>query len=271
MAMSRPSIERLVAIAIAAAVLLAPAGIARANMRAPIVEAKPPSSALAPTDRTTDVLVLGETLSFHCEAAACAVEARYRVRADAPIVLELAFIIPSATPVAVQVGGAGTPVTVSVAPPEALPRKEVDHLEDKVDVRRFPVLQAKFAASLIAGENSIVVTYRQPLGRMELDHGYFKKGRFVEFFRYEVWPLSEWKHAPGFFVAGDVTIRRPPPSWWKRTFSNPRSLGCRGPGPIAGSTLEQRGDDLRLAFRLGDPLPKRLWCEIGEQDLIAQP
>jgi hypothetical protein len=252
-------------------VWLAPASIARANMRAPRGEPKPPSSAAAAIGMVSGVEVAGETLKFQCEEGSCAVEARYRLRAAAPTTLDLAFVVPSATPVVVHVGGAGAPAMVAAAPPEAFRRKDMDGLADSLDVRRFPVLQARFSANLVVGDNTVVVTYQQPLGQNEEDYGYFHKGRFIEFFRYEVWPLSEWKHARDFRVDGEVTIRRPRPSWWKRTFSNPRSVGCRGSEPFAHAALEQRGDDLRFAFQLTDPLPRRLWCEIGDGDLVPKP
>jgi hypothetical protein len=112
------------------------------------------------------------------------------------------------------------------------------------------------------------VTYRQTLGRWERSYGYFRSSRFADFFRYEVWPISRWQHAPGFHIDGSVEIHRPRPSWLRRTFSKVRSVGCRGLGPGAYSALEQRGDVLRLAFRLADPLPKRLWCFVGDEDLV---
>jgi hypothetical protein len=249
----------------------APAPRARANVRAPLVEPRPPSSAALPLERGADAQVLGETLTFRCDAAACDVEARYRIQAPQAVTLQLAFVLPSATPVAVKVGAAAAPVSVAAAPPEALRADEVDPLEQRaLERQNLPVLQARFSAPFVAGENVMVVTYRQPLGRQEYGHGYFSAGRWVDFFRYELWPLSEWKHAPGFHVDGEVVIARPPPSWWQRTFSTPRSVGCRGPGPLGGSGLQQRGDELHFLFRLDDPIPRRLWCEVGDEDLVPK-
>ncbi|HEX2658887.1 MAG TPA: hypothetical protein VHU40_11470, partial [Polyangia bacterium] len=133
-----------------------------------------------------------------------------------------------------------------------------------------PIFQARFRAALVAGENTVVVTYRQPLGRREYDHSYFSKGRWVQFFRYELWPLSEWKHAPGFKVHIATTIHRPPPSWWKRTFSKVHSVGCYTDDRTGTARLQQAGDDLQLTLELTDPLPERLWCELGDEDLVSR-
>ena len=249
---------------------------AHANLRAPLVEAQAPSSAAGPVDGAASEVaaaqVLGEVLTFRCQAAACDVEARYHIRVPAAVAMELAFILPSATPIAVTVGGATAPVHVTPAPPEEMRSDGAVFFElHSLASRRVPLLQARFSAPFVAGENTVVVTYRQPLGREEHGHSYFSKGRFTQFFRYELWPLSEWKHATGFRVDGDVTIHRPSPSWWKRTFSRPLSVGCRGPTDIEHAHLDQRGDELHFAFQVTDPLPPRLWCSIGDDDLVPEP
>lgn len=245
---------------------------AYANLRAPRVEARQPSSAVRPLGEVPDVTVLGETLDFRCDNEACDVEARYRISAAHAVTIKSAFVVPTATPVHVLVGASPALAEVLAAPPEAISNDYVDGQEaNSIQRQNLPMLEARFEASFAAGDNTIIVTYRQPLGRYEHDYGYFKKGRFVQSFRYELWPLSEWKHAPGFQVDGTVTIRRPPPSWWKRTFSKVRSLGC-GTGKVSEATkLEQRGDDLRITFQIHDPLPHRLWCEIGDEDLVPKP
>lgn len=90
-------------------------------------------------------------------------------------------------------------------------------------------------------------------------------------FRYEIWPLGEWQRARDFQVQGDVVISRPAPSWWQRIFHHVRAIGCRGMEPPAQHALQQRGDQLRFHFQLSEPLPKRLWCFIGDDDLVTQP
>jgi hypothetical protein len=54
-------------------------------------------------------------------------------------------------------------------------------------------------------------------------------------------------------------------------FATPRSVGCRGADPLNHAVLEQRGPELHLVFQIPDPLPRRLWCEIGDDDLVPEP
>ncbi|HEY8926422.1 MAG TPA: hypothetical protein VIU64_18700, partial [Polyangia bacterium] len=258
----------------------------RANARAPLIEPQAPSSAarLLPATaggaggRADDPLaaadpqVLDESLRVRCRERDCDVEARYRIRLRQAATLHLAFVLPSPTPVSVKVGSAASEVGVAAAPPESLRIEDGDQLEQHaLERRKTPVYEARFRAPFAAGENTLAVTYRQPLGRSEHGHGYFSKGRFTDFFRYEVWPLSEWKHAPAFHVDAEVAIHRPAPSWWARLTSKARSVGCRGSQALARTALEQRGDDLLFSFHLADPLPARFWCEVGDEDLVPPP
>jgi hypothetical protein len=260
------------------AAVAAGAGVpaARANMRAPRVEPQPPSSAARPLSGAGDSLsVLDETLVFRCAETACEVEARYRIQAREAVTAELAFVSPQPAPLTVRVGGAttaavGVKVDIGSAA-EPVAQDEIQAETSILENRHLAAVQVKFSAAFVAGENLVQVSYRQPLGRREYDHGYFSKGRLVDFFRYELWPLSDWKHAPGFHIDGQVVIHRPKPSWLRRIFSTPRSVGCRSSEHFLDSTLEQQGTDLRLGFHLGDPIPRRLWCEIGDQDLVSRP
>jgi len=262
---------RLAATVLAAA--LAGAGpAARANMRAPRIEPQPPSSAARPLAGAGDLLsVLDEGLAFRCAAAACDVEARYRIQAREAVTAELAFVSPQPTPLTVRVGGATTAAVAVGSAAEPVVQDELQDETSSLENRHLAAVQVKFTAAFVAGENLVSVSYRQPLGRREYDPGYFSKGRFVEFFRYELWPLAEWKHAPGFHIDGEVVIHRPAPSWFRRVFSTPRSVGCRSSEHFLTSTLQQQGTDLRLAFRVTDPIPRRLWCEIGDEDLVSRP
>jgi hypothetical protein len=259
----------------AGAIVLALAAVdatAWGDIGAPIIEPKPPSSAARPLAPAGDALtVLGETLSFRCGGGGCDVEARYRIQALAPVTTELAFVLPQAAPLMVRVGNALVPVAVGTLAAEPVNEDELRPETAVLESQHLAAVQARFSATFTAGENVVSVTYHQPLGRREYGHGYFRRARFVEFFRYELSPLWEWKHAAGFRIDGEVVIQRPPPSWWQRLFSTPRSVGCRGAEPLGNVSLQQRGAELRLAFRIPDPIPRRLWCEIGDEDLVPAP
>jgi hypothetical protein len=268
---SRAYLRRVWTARAAACAIALAATTARANIRAPIVEPQSPSSAAHPVTPPGDLLmVLGESLSFRCDETSCDVEARYRIRAKEAVNTELAFVLPQASPVAVHVGTQIATVDVTGAPDPA-PEDDVQFESLALGKHHLATAQARFPAAFAAGENVVSVSYKQPLGRREYGHGYFRRGRFVDYFRYELWPLAEWKHAAGFRIDGEVVIQRPRPSLWRRLFSTPRSVGCRGTDPLNHIALEQRGRELHLVFQIPDPIPRRLWCEIGDDDLVPVP
>ena len=257
--------------AAAAASVVAPAGGSRAhaNIRAPILEPRPPSSAARPVGGPSDQLtVLHEALSFRCSDTSCDVEARYRIAAGAPVTAELAFVSPQASPLVVRVGTAVATIQVTPAPAELVGDAAIHGEMRALEEQHLTAVEARFTASFAAGENIVTVTYQQPLGREEHGHSYFHKGRFTQLFRYELWPLLEWKRAPGFRIDAEVAIHRPRPSWLKRLFSTPRSLGCDGSELLQNLSLQQRGDELHLTFQVTELMPRRLWCVIGDEDLV---
>lgn len=246
-----------------------PSRPALANARAPRVVPQTPSTAASPVLAAPDLAVLGEELNFACGAdpPGCTVVAVYRIRAPSPMSVELAFVMPLPAPLTVIVGQGAAATRVRAAPAGALRDDDLNPWERERETAPLPKYQAIFTAALLAGENTVRATYRQPLGQYEHGHGYFSKGRVTDQFRYELWPLAEWRHAPGFSITGTLSIHQPSPSWWTRNFSQSRSIGCRGLEGVPHS-LSQRGDDLVLNFRIGDPLPQRLWCHIGDRDLV---
>lgn len=269
----RNGVDRLAASLIAhlVAICATPAGVAFANIRAPKVVQQVPSTAPFPVDASLGLVVLGEDLTFTCGAQLCDVEAGYRIRSHDAVSVSLTFVMPLRAPLRIRVGSLDAVGHIVEAPDGVFQDDElVDSSDGRGPLGRLPKYQATFVAPLVVGDNTVTVAYRQPMGQREHGHGYFRKGRFTDFFRYELWPLSEWRHGPGFSISGTVSIRRPPPSWWTRTFSQPRSLAC---GPESGDhtfrDLQQRGDDLYLTFQMTDPLPKRLWCTIGDEDLVS--
>lgn len=246
---------------------------ARANLRAPGSVPHAPSSALyAPAGGLT---VTGEELTFDCSER-CAVTAAYAVSAAKEGRLAFEFILPVKEQVAVRAGPAGA--AVKVGPAEPLGEREAKGLA-AASARSFrgdcaPLYRARFEATLAAGANRIVVTYSQPLGAYERDYGYFKKGRWVRTFQYEVWPLKEWMLARGFTARLIVTMPRPAPGWWKRTFGTVRSIACRAlkddtSTPLVGARLTQKGGTLEYRADLpAAALPDRLVCNLGDEDLI---
>ncbi len=256
----------------AAAGLLAALGaghLANANLRAPVVIPESPSSALsAPPAPLT---VEGEVLTFLCGDDACIVTARYEVGSAAASHVQLDFILPAEVPVTATTNGdRGSAQVVPAAP---LGPEEARNLPQ--DGQRAPRLyRAGFRSVLREGSNTVTVRYSQPLGAEEVDYGYLKKeGRMVQRFRYELWPLREWKRSPGFRVKLAVAIERPAPGWWKRRFGHPRSVACLTSGasvPPPAGRFEQRGGQLWYEAELGPSIPDRITCFVGDDDLMPR-
>jgi hypothetical protein len=236
--------RRLAAVAVLALPL-----VAVANLRAPGRVEAAPSGALAKPPAA--LAVKGERLTVRCELEACEVEARYAIDAEQALETALEFVMPGApartAPVTATVNGKPRPAAVDPGGS-----------------------QARFSAPLVAGANEVLVRYRQPLAADEHDYGYFKKGRWVHRFRYEVWPLKGWKLAPGFELALEVSLDRPPPGFFQRHFGTLRSLGCADEaGKKLPATPVQEGERLVLRVAFGPKLPDRLVCEMGDEDLLA--
>ena len=113
--------------------------------------------------------------------------------------------------------------SVQVVPAAPLRPEEIRTLPP--DTPQAPRLfRAGFQSSLIEGSNTVTVRYSQPLGAEEVDFGYFRKqGRKVQRFRYELWPLREWKRSPGSGYGSPWLSTDPPPD------GGNAGSGTRGP------------------------------------------
>jgi hypothetical protein len=58
---------------------------------------------------------------------------------------------------------------------------------------------------LTEGENTLAISYRQPLAFTESGHSYFSAGKWRQSFTYELWPIAEWQWAPDF--AADLQLK----------------------------------------------------------------
>jgi len=242
---------------------------ASANLRAPVVVPDPPSSALA--GPALPLTVEGEALTFLCGSDSCLVTAQYSVASEAASRVRLEFILPAEVPVTATTNSDRD--SVQVVPAAPLRSGEIRTLPSN-ETRTSPLFRAGFESLLRAGTNTVTVCYSQPLGAKEVGYGYLnKEGRMVRQFRYELWPLREWKRGPGFRVKLAVAIERPAPGWWRRHLGNPRSVTCL-PGGEAASVLsgrlEQRGGQLWYEAELGPSIPDRITCFIGDEDLMPR-
>jgi hypothetical protein len=261
-------LARIAAAASLAAALLGGSS-ATANLRAPVVIPESPSSALAAP--AIPLTVEREVLGFVCGADACLVTAQYEVLSAAASRVQLEFILPAEGPVTATTNGGRD--TVQVVPAAPLRPEEIRTLLAG-ETRTPPLFRAAFQSSLGEGANTLTIRYSQPLGAEEVGYGYLKKqGRMVQRFRYELWPLREWKRSPGFRVKLSVAIERPAPGWWKRRLGNPRSVTCLTSdttAPVPAGRLEQKGGQLWYEAELGPSIPDRITCFMGDEDLMPR-
>jgi len=261
---------------------LAEPGAAQANLRAPIMIPKPPSSALLPAgDR---LAVAREELRLTCGPERCRVEATYHLEVAEALEVELEFALPSPSPITVLLGDAPTP---SQAVQAGLPVPAGEQPERGPGPPWGDTYRARFRVCLAQGAAVIKVAYDQELAAFETDYGYFKDGRFVRHLEYLLWPLKEWRRLPGFRIDLTVSLPREPPSAWARTFGDPFAFRCVGddrPGRdehgqrVAGRRAflpapQQQGGQLVLQARLdqaGD-FAHTLTCFFADADLLPAP
>jgi len=234
-----------------------------ANLRAPRREPVMPSSAVQPVDPASHLRVVHEDLTFRCHGQSCQVTATYAIDADAAIATELAFVLPVDMAVAARVGSTSAPTTVTrlnAPPPGFNQRLDVRHEYSLADGAPLPPLyQAVARVSFAPGRNQASFSYEQPLGAVEIGHSYFHKGAMVPRLLYVLWPLREWKRAPGFTIALRIEMDREPPGWWTRTFGHPATVGCE---QFEGQQA-QVGPRLVYTATLPDNFPDYLQCDVG--------
>lgn len=252
---------------LAAALLVALPAIA--NLRAPVVIPVAPSTALAAPPAS--LTVESEALRFFCGQGSCLVTAQYEITAPAPASVRLEFILPTEGPVTATTNADRE--TVQVAPATPLRPDELGTLVP-AEAGAPALFRADFQSTLHSGSNTVTVRYSQALGAEEVAYGYLrKKGRMVQRFGYELWPLREWTRSPGFRVKLAVAIERPAPGWWERKLGNPRSVACLTSdttAPVPAGRLEQKGGQLWYEAELGPSIPDRITCFIGDDNLMPR-
>lgn len=238
---------------------------ASANLRAPTVVEQAPSSALyKPKD--ADIVVLGEDLRFTCAPGkTCNVAAAYRVRAEAAVTVELAFITPGEVTIQAHVGDA----QVGVKTVEARPIPEDTINGFNFGVQRDGLYEARFQAALAKGENTIRVEYTQQLGAVETGYGYFSDGEFVDVWSYESWPLKEWKLADDFAMNITVSTPREKPGWWTRNFGSYTEMSCSAWGVDFKPKRSDKAGRLWLRATLTE-VPDRIYCRRGSDDYVQK-
>lgn len=186
--------------------VLAFLGSAHANLRAPIESQPESSQALKPA--SPDLVVEYENLFFDLglpysgdawtvqnQKRFAKVEAQYVVQSPREATYTFEFIMPQPNAAEVSINSD----VVAAKTPERLPRDEKQ--QEQTDLWK-----VTFTGKLQQGQNTIRVSYQQPLGMSEVDYGYFKSSKWKSFVDYELWPLKEWKLGPDFRINIETTV-----------------------------------------------------------------
>lgn len=175
-----------------------------ANMRAPYHREYRSSSGLT---RIEGVTLLSEKISFEFdryftgsagtvseEKIYCTVKAMYKVSSDNIADAEFEFISPSAESATVMVNDLNSPVSAKAL------EKSPGSSQGSWSMFYRDLYSLKFSGSLKEGDNTISVTYRQPLSVSEISYGYFSKSLWNTGASYEFAPVKEWKRSVSFLA-----------------------------------------------------------------------
>lgn len=248
-------------------------GSASANLRAPMRIPQAPSTALwRPADGIT---VLAERLRLDCEASGCRVEAQYDVEVASAQPVALEFVLPAQAQVSAELrpeGGAPVilPTTTEPLALDSLTEAERGRLHD-VPSEGVEVARARFTAALPAGRSTLVMSYPQPLGSIEVGHSYFGDGELVAEAHYHLWPLKAWDLAPDFSLDLAVSWPREEPGLWDRMWGDYASIGCLGLEASTATAVQRRQVDGRLVYntRLREAtMPDLLTCRFGSAGTV---
>jgi len=130
---------------------------------------------------------------------------------------------------------------------------------------------AQFSASLQSENNTVRVTYQQPLSLREYDWGGFwnRNGRFLQSIEYELSPLKGWKLADDFQIRVELTSSTS--GFWKKLRGRSKTLVLYGSdGKKLEGTLRRESGRQTLGLVLGRDFPARLEASVGDKDIISK-
>ena len=129
----------------------------------------------------------------------------------------------------------------------------------------------QFSASLQSENNTVRVTYQQPLSLREYDWGGFwnRNGRFLQSIAYELSPLKGWKLADDFQIRVELTASTS--GLWKKLRGRSKTLVLYGSdGKKFEGTLRRESGRQTLGLVLGRDFPARLEARVGDKDIISK-
>lgn len=241
----------------------------QANVRAPKMHPKSPSSAIAFPSFDPGLTIQSEKLTFICNSGSCLVKAAYFIHAMRDVQVDFDFMVPSKSKVFAILGKKSQEV-MAVPAQATWMRNSQDKIRHEhhfyllVD-KDPPIYRASVTLALHAGRNRLEFKYRQELSLVEARHGYFTKSEFAKRIEYLLGPIKEWRKADDFKIDFEMMIYRKPPSWFERTFGHPITIGC-----FLGRPAKLKQVDNRLVFQttFKRSFPDIMECRIGQDDLV---
>ncbi len=180
-----------------------------ANMRAPVEVKRAPTALRA--EQSGKIEVLSENLEFDCPQAFsgsvnyeyfaktnCFARVTYRIRSSAARV-NLTFVYSGSGEVEWEIG---QQIFTSKPAPLSPQQKSCPYCPQSLAQLQTAVQMLDLAE----GENTLVISYRQPLEFRESGHSYFSAGKWKQSFTYELWPIAEWQWAPDFHATLRLSI-----------------------------------------------------------------
>lgn len=181
------------------------------NMRAPFIRTYEGGRNLK---KAENLVVLHESIEFRFEkyftgkvgdamkfSEYSSVNVKYLVRSGNAAKCSFSFLAPSEEVIEIDVNGkrcSHTSILVQGDPKSGKPGWN----------SRIKILyEIKFDGELIEGDNSISVSYRQPLCLGEISYGYFRSSRWSVSAPYEFAPIKEWSLDKNF--RADITLLVP--------------------------------------------------------------
>ena len=143
---------------------------------------------------------------------------------------------------------------------------QVEHMVKEAAGRIYVV---QFSVNLQSENNTVRVTYQQPLSLIEYDWGRFRNGRFLQSLGYELSPLKGWKLADDFQIRVELTA--PKSGLFRKLRGRSKTLALYGSdGQKFLGALRREGGRQSLGLVLGRDFPAHLEACVGDKDIIPK-
>jgi hypothetical protein len=131
-----------------------------------------------------------------------------------------------------------------------------------------------FDGKMIAGDNTLEVSYSQPVSFSEVHYGYFTKSKWSSAVGYELWPLAEWRLADDFQMK-IVAVMENDGSFVRNIFSGKYDIKLRGQyvidknyDDIKEVEIKKEEGKIIITAEFKKTFPARLTVLYGDKDAL---